>query len=138
MDLALAILITVVGASTPLLIAAPGEMAGERARGLTPGAPYLALLAGAFAGTAASLIFGFLTLSLTANQTATGLALTIFGPGFSALAGSSYSARPVTLMQPLFPADISAHPIARVVFGYSFPIYFAFIMVVAIWYFLHK
>jgi simple sugar transport system permease protein len=102
------------------------------------GNPYLALLCGAAAGMAASLIFGFLTLSLSANQTATGLALTIFGTGFSALAGSSYSARPVSLMQPLFPSDLSAHPIARVIVGYSFPVYFSFIMVVAIWYFLHK
>jgi len=102
------------------------------------GNPYLALLAGAFAGTAASLIFGFLTLSLSANQTATGLALTIFGTGFSALAGSSYSARPVTLMQPLLPAEIAGHPIAKVVFGYSFPVYFSFIMVFVIWFFLHR
>ena len=40
--------------------------------------------AGAFAGAATSLIFGFLTLSLSANQTATGLALTIFGTGLAA------------------------------------------------------
>ncbi|MBN9332571.1 ABC transporter permease [Devosia sp.] len=158
MELTLAIIITVVGASTPILIAALGELVVERSGVLNLGVegmmligaiagfvvqfhtgnPYLALLCGAAAGMAASLIFGFLTLSLSANQTATGLALTIFGTGFSALAGSSYSARPVSLMQPLFPSDLSAHPIARVIFGYSFPVYFSFIMVVAIWYFLHK
>jgi simple sugar transport system permease protein len=158
LDLILAIFITVVGASTPILIAALGELVVERAGVLNlgvegmmqigaisgfivqfyTGTPYLALLAGAVAGTAASLIFGFLTLSLSANQTATGLALTIFGTGLSALAGSSYSARPVTLMQPLFPEAIADHPIARVIFGYSFPVYFAFAMVFVIWYFLHK
>jgi simple sugar transport system permease protein len=142
MELTLAIIITVVGASTPILIAALGELVVERSGVLNLGVegmmligaiagfvvqfhtgnPYLALLCGAAAGMAASLIFGFLTLSLSANQTATGLALTIFGTGFSALAGSSYS----------------AHPIARVIVGYSFPVYFSFIMVVAIWYFLHK
>jgi simple sugar transport system permease protein len=158
MDLTLAILVTVVGAATPILIAALGELAVERAGVLNLGVegmmligaiagfvvqfhtgnPYLALLAGAAAGTAASLIFGFLVLSLSANQTATGLALTIFGTGFSALAGSSYSARPVTLMQPLLPAEITAHPLARVILGYPFPVYFAFAMVVAIWFFLHR
>ena len=158
MELTLAILITVVGASTPILIAALGELVVERSGVLNLGVegmmlvgaiagfvvqfhtgnPYLALLCGAAAGLASSLIFGFLTLSLSANQTATGLALTIFGTGFSALAGSSYSARPVALMQPLFPSDLATHPIARAVFGYSFPVYFSFIMVGVIWYFLHK
>jgi len=158
MELTLAILITVVGASTPILIAALGELVVERSGVLNLGVegmmlvgaiagfvvqfhtgnPYLALLCGAAAGLVSSLIFGFLTLSLSANQTATGLALTIFGTGFSALAGSSYSARPVALMQPLFPADLATHPIARAVFGYSFPVYFSFIMVGVIWYFLHK
>src|SRR3546814_16382030 len=140
MELTLAIIVTVVGASTPILIAALGELVVERSGVLNlcvegmmligaiagfvvqfhTGNPYLALLSGAAAGMAASLIFGFLTLSLSANQTATGLALTIFGTGFSALAGSSYSARPVTLQQPLLPAGIADHTIGKVLFGCSF------------------
>jgi Uncharacterized ABC-type transport system, permease component len=158
MDLTIAIIVTVVGAATPILLAALGELVVERSGVLNLGVegmmligaisgfvvqfhignPYLALLCGAGAGLAASLIFGFLTLSLSANQTATGLALTIFGTGFSALAGSSYSARPVQLMGDLFPAAIADHGIARVLFGYSFPVYLSFVMVVAVWYFLHK
>ena len=79
MDLILAILITVVGASTPILIAALGELVVERSGVLNLGVegmmligaiagfvvqfhtgnPYLALLAGAAAGLCASLIFGF-------------------------------------------------------------------------------
>lgn len=157
MDLTIAILVTVVGASTPILIAALGELVVERAGVLNLGVEgmmllgaiagfvvqfhtgnhYLALICGAAAGMAASLIFGFLTLSLSANQTATGLALTIFGTGFSALAGASYSARPVTLMSPIFP-DLAAHPVLRVFFGYSLPAYFALFMVFAIWFFLRK
>ena len=84
------------------------------------------------------MIFGFLTLSLSANQTATGLALTIFGTGFSALAGQGYSARPVTLLGPLFPAELASHPIWRVLFGYSALVYFSLGMVVAVWWFLKK
>ncbi|MET0439236.1 MAG: ABC transporter permease [Devosia sp.] len=157
MDLTIAILVTVVGASTPILIAALGELVVERSGVLNLGVEgmmllgaiagfvvqfhtgnhFLALICGAAAGMAASLIFGFLTLSLSANQTATGLALTIFGTGFSALAGASYSARPVTLMSPIFP-DLAAHPVLRVLFGYSFPAYFAIFMVFAIWFFLKK
>jgi ABC-type uncharacterized transport system permease subunit len=158
MDLTIAILITVVGASTPILIAALGELVVERSGVLNLGVEgmmllgaiagfvvqfhtgnhYLALLCGAAAGMASSLIFGFLTLSLSANQTATGLALTIFGTGFSALAGSSYSARPVALMPDLLPSFVADHPIWRVFLGYSFPAYFALFMVFAIWFFLHR
>jgi len=99
---------------------------------------YLAILMAAAAGIAASMIFGFLTLSLSANQTATGLALTIFGTGFSALAGQGYSAKPVTLLGPLFPAELATHPVWRVLFGYSALVYFSFAMVFAVWWFLKK
>ena len=157
-ELIIAIIVTVVGASTPILIAALGELVVERSGVLnlgvegmmlvgaitafvivfTTGNHYLAILLAAAAGVATSLIFGFLTLSLSANQTATGLALTIFGTGFSALAGQGYSARPVTLLGPLFPAELATHPIWRVLFGYSALVYFALVMVVAIWWFLKK
>lgn len=157
-DLLIAIIVTVVGASTPILIAAMGELVVEKSGVLNLGVEgmmligaivaflvtfltgyhYLAILLAAAAGMAASLIFGFLTLSLSANQTATGLALTIFGTGFSALAGQGYSARPVTLLGPLFPAELATHPIWRVLFGYSALVYFSFALVVAVWWFLKK
>ncbi len=157
-ELVIAIIVTVVGASTPILIAAMGELVVEKSGVLnlgvegmmlvgaitafvvlfTTGNHYLAILCAAAAGTASSMIFGFLTLSLSANQTATGLALTIFGTGFSALAGQGYSARPVTLLGPLFPAELATHPILRVVFGYSILVYFSFALVVAVWWFLKK
>ncbi len=157
-ELLIAIIVTVVGASTPILIAALGELVVEKAGVLNLGVEgmmlvgaitafiivfvtgnhYLAILLAAAAGVATSLIFGFLTLSLSANQTATGLALTIFGTGFSALAGQGYSAKPVTLLGPLFPAELATHPMLRVLFGYSALVYFALFMVVAIWYFLKR
>jgi general nucleoside transport system permease protein len=158
MDIYIAIIVTLVGAATPILIAALGELVVEKSGVLNLGVegmmlvgaiagfagqfytgnPYFALLCGAGAGAAASLIFGFLTLSLSANQTATGLALTIFGTGLSALAGAPFSARPIQLMRPLFPAELASDPFWRVIFGYSFPVYFSFIMVAAIWWFLHR
>lgn len=158
MDITIAIFITLVGAATPILLAALGELVVEKAGVLNLGVegmmlvgaiagfavqfytgnPYFALVCGALAGAATSLIFGFLTLSLSANQTATGLALTIFGNGFSALAGAPFSARPISLMQPLFPDALADHPVWRVVFGYAAPVYFSFFMVFAVWYFLKK
>lgn len=157
-ELLIAVIVTVVGASTPILIAAMGELVVEKSGVLnlgvegmmlvgaitafivlfTTGNHYLAILCAAGAGVASSMIFAFLTLSLSANQTATGLALTIFGTGFSALAGQGYSARPVTLLGPLFPAELASHPIWRVLFGYSALVYFSLALVVAVWWFLKK
>jgi general nucleoside transport system permease protein len=156
-ELIIAVIITVVGASTPILIAALGELVVERSGVLNLGVEgmmlvgaitafvivfytgnhYLAIVLAAAAGVATSLIFGFLTLSLSANQTATGLALTIFGTGMSALAGQGYSAKPVTLLGPLFPS-LAADPVWRVLFGYSALVYFALFMVFSIWWFLKK
>lgn len=157
-DLMIAIFITVVGASTPILIAAMGELVVEKSGVLnlgvegmmlvgaivafivvfTTGNHYLGIVLAAGAGVATSMIFAFLTLSLSANQTATGLALTIFGTGFSALAGQGYSARPVTLLGPLFPADLAEHPYWRVLFGYSALVYFSFALVIGVWWFLKR
>jgi ABC-type uncharacterized transport system permease subunit len=157
-DLLIAIIVTVVGASTPILLAALGELVVEKSGVLNLGVEgmmligaitgfvivfltgnhFLAILGAAAAGVATSLIFGFLTLSLSANQVATGLALTIFGTGLSALAGKGFSARPVTLMGPVFPPELATHPVWRVVFGYSILVYFAFAMVVVVWWFLSR
>ena len=58
--------------------------------GVTTGSATLAILFGALAGLVLALIFGLLTLNLRANQVATGLALTLFGLGLSALIGHSF------------------------------------------------
>lgn len=111
----LALLVATARAATPLIIAGLGELVTERSGVLNlglegmmligaaigfmaaaaSGNPFLGMLAAMLAGAAASLIFGFLTLSLMANQVATGLALTIFGVGFSALAGNGYQDVPL-------------------------------------------
>jgi ABC-type uncharacterized transport system permease subunit len=54
------------------------------------GSALLGVVAAFFAGMAMALIFAILTLTFLANQVATGLALTIFGTGLSALVGASY------------------------------------------------
>ena len=152
MDLTIAIAITLIGAATPILIAALGELVVEKSGVLNLGVegmmlvgaiagfagqfytgnPYFALFCGALAGLLVSMIFAVLTLSLSANQTATGLALTIFGTGLSALAGAPFSARPVQLMPPLFPDALADHPVLRVLFGYAAPVYFSLVMVAEI------
>ena len=54
------------------------------------GNPWLGFVAGMAAGAALAAIFGVLVIWLNTNQYATGLALSLFGAGFSAFAGIKY------------------------------------------------
>ncbi len=107
MDIVLTLLTIIMTAATPLLLAALGEMVTERAGVLNLGVegmmvmgavagfggayvtgnPWVGIVTSIFAGMLMSLLFGFLTLTLLANQVATGLALTLLGLGLSALIG---------------------------------------------------
>ena len=97
-------------ASTPLLLAAIGELVVERsgvlnlgvegmmiigavcgfAVGVDTGSPLLGYLGAAAAGAALAMVFALLTQFLLANQVASGLALTLFGLGLASLIGQSY------------------------------------------------
>jgi general nucleoside transport system permease protein len=111
MALLIPILAATIGAATPLVFAGLGELVAERsgmmnlgvegmmlvgaisafATASATGNAWLAIAAAVLASGALALIFGFLTLTLMANQVAAGLALTIFGVGVSAFLGRSYS-----------------------------------------------
>ncbi len=54
------------------------------------GNPWIGFLAGMAAGAVLATIFGWLVIWLNTNQYATGLALSLFGVGFSAFVGISY------------------------------------------------
>jgi simple sugar transport system permease protein len=157
-DLAIAILLTLAGASTPILLAALGELVVEKsgvlnlgiegmmlvgavvtvAVILSTGNHLLAIAVAAFAGMVAAMIFGFLTLSLSANQVATGLALTILGTGFSALFGAPFTGQPVPILRSPFPPELAADRFWRVLFGHSPLAYFSIAMVAGVWWFLQR
>lgn len=105
-----AILLTVVTAATPLLLAALGELVAERAGVLNLGVEGMmalgaacgyaaaslmdSTLLGAFAGAAAGMVlaglFALATIGLGANQVGSGLALTVLGLGLSGLVGAPF------------------------------------------------
>ena len=147
MDQAIVIsfILSVMTASTPLLLAATGELVTEKSGVLNlgvegmmlvgaivgfattvhTGSALLGVVAALLAGMAMSLIFAILTLTFLANQVATGLALTIFGTGLSALIGSSY-------------VGTAVEPLPRILFGLDTLVYFSLIAVFVVAWFLRR
>ena len=153
------IIIGISVASAPLIFAAIGELLVERSGVLNLGVEgmmivgalmgfvvqfhtesyFLAVLAGLFAGVVISSIFAFLTQFLLTNQVATGLALTLFGLGFSAFVGKGYTEESIQLIAAvdiLFLSDIPL--IGPLLFSFNPLVYLAFFMVYVVWYFLFK
>ena len=137
--------LSVMTASTPLLLAATGELVTEKSGVLNlgvegmmlvgaivgfattvhTGSSALGLLAALLAGMAMALIFAILTLTFLANQVATGLALTIFGTGLSALVGSSY-------------VGTAVEPLPAILFGLDGLVYLSLIVLFGVAWFLRR
>ena len=146
-------------AATPILLAAIGELVAERAGVLNlgvegmmitgavcgfvvavgTGSPWLGFIGAAIGGAFLALLFGILTQYLLSNQVATGLALTLFGLGLSALIGQGY----IGIKAPSFPdwhipilGDIPI--IGPIVFQHDPMVYVGLILVALTWWFLHR
>lgn len=120
-------------AATPILWAALGEMVVERAGVLNlgvegmmivgalagfaaahaTGSAGVGFLGAALAGAALSLVFSLLTQGLLANQVATGLALTLFGLGLTAMFGQPLEGVKAPPMRAdlVVPAGLAAVPL---------------------------
>jgi simple sugar transport system permease protein len=121
METVVAIVLATLGAGTPLVFAALGELVTEKSGVLNlgvegmmvmgavcgfvvaaeSGSLWLGVLAALLAGTATAGLFAVLTLSFQANQVAAGLAITIFGVGASAYLGLDYTSVALSGMQAL-------------------------------------
>ncbi|MEM9708243.1 MAG: ABC transporter permease [Pseudomonadota bacterium] len=144
-------------AATPILLAAIGEMVVEKAGVLNlgvegmmivgaisgfavaveTGSPWLGFLGAMVGATALAMVFAVLTQFLLSNQVATGLALTLFGLGLSALMGQGY----VGIKPPSVP-KVPAGPLADiptigpVIFGHDAIVYLSLLAVLGVWAFL--
>ncbi len=152
-----AIILTIITASTPLLLAAIGELVVERSGVLNlgiegmmvmgavcgfaaahvSGSAWLGVLAAIMGGVAMSLLFGFLTQTLITNQVATGLAITLLGLGLSGLIGSDFVGLPGVKLANVSIPWLSELPyVGRLVFGQDPLVYVSIGLTVAVAYLL--
>jgi simple sugar transport system permease protein len=116
-----------------------GAVTGYAATAIT-GNPWLGILASIVAGVLMSLIFAFLTITMLANQVATGLSLTIFGIGLSAYVGKPYTSAAVRASIDGLPIPgLASIPVIGPAFFMLTPLgYLAFIMFAVIGWFLYR
>ncbi|OUD10281.1 ABC transporter permease [Marivivens niveibacter] len=153
------ILAALMVASTPILLAAIGELVVERAgvlnlgvegmmivgavcgfiAGHNSGSMFMGFTGAALAGAAVSLIFAVLTQYLLTNQVATGLGLTMFGLGLSSLIGQS-AVGTTDLSLPKLPIPLlSDIPfIGPILFQHDAIVYLSIGIVAGVWYFLSR
>lgn len=152
------ILAAMLAAATPLLFAALGELVVEKSGVLNLGVEGMMLVGavcgfavtvktgsstagfvvGAAAGAGTAALFGVLTLLLLANQVATGLALTLFGVGLSALIGQGFVGMPIADVPELYIPGLTDIPIiGKALFGQDALVYLALAMVPAVHWFLY-
>jgi ABC-type uncharacterized transport system permease subunit len=150
--------LTIMGAATPLVFAALGELVTERSGVLNLGIEgmmlmgavaafgatvltgngYLGVLIGGLAGMCVALLHGFLTLSLLTNQVATGLAITLFGVGLSALLGIEFVGTTVEPLANLPIPLLSQIPfIGSVLFDHNLLIYLSIALVFGLHFFIY-
>ncbi len=153
-----AIFVSTVIAATPLIYAALGELVVERSGVLNlgvegmmligavtgfavahaSGSLFLGYIAAIVASTALSLLFAFLTLTMQANQVATGLALTLFGIGLSAFAGRSFAGLPIDGVEPVSIPFLSTLPVAGALFRFDWLVYGSIALYFGVDYFLRR
>jgi simple sugar transport system permease protein len=155
----LSIILTIITASTPLLLAAIGELVVERSgvlnlgvegmmavgavsgfgAALLTGSPVIGAVVAVAAGALLSLLFGFLTLTMVSNQVATGLALTLLGLGLAGLMGESFVGQPGVQMEKIIIPGLTAIPfIGPILFGQDPLVYVSLVIVAATSYVLFR
>jgi ABC-type uncharacterized transport system permease subunit len=154
-----AIVVSVLAASTPLLIAATGELVTERSGvlnlgvegmmimgaacgfggALLTGSTIIGAICGIVAGTLLSLVFAAMTLGLAVNQVAAGLALTILGIGLSGLIGAGFVGERIAPAPHLYIPGLTDLPVVgRILFGEDAFVYLSLLLIAGVWWFLYR
>ena len=155
-----AVILTIITASTPLLLAATGELVTERsgvlnlgvegmmimgavcsfAAAYTTGSALLGILVGLYAGVATSMLFAFLTQTLMTSQVATGLSLTLLGLGLSGLIGEGFTGLPGEKLESILdiPLLTDIPFIGPILFGQDILVYISLALIAAVSYVLFR
>ncbi len=157
MDTAVQLVLLTVAAGTPLVYAALGELVAEKTGVLNlgvegmmlvgavvafivaarSGAPWLGVVAGIAAGAALALVFAVVTLTLQANQVASGLALSLFGVGLSAFVGLDYVSVVIEPIKPLHVPLLADLPfVGALLFTWNPLVYLSLALFAAVQWFL--
>ena len=158
-DALVGIILATLGAGTPLVFAALGELITEKSGVLNlgvegmmlvgavcgfavaadSGSLWLGVVTAMTAGAFMALLFGILTLTFQANQVAAGLALTIFGVGLSAYIGLQYTSVALPGLQAVHIPLLSSIPLlGPTIFSLDPLMYLSFALLAAITYFLYR
>jgi simple sugar transport system permease protein len=154
-----AVILTIITASTPLLLAAMGELVTERsgvlnlgvegmmimgavcgfAAAYTTGSALVGVGAGLAGGVFMSLLFAFLTQTLMASQVATGLSLTLLGLGLSGLIGEGFTGLPGVKLSAIDIPVLTDLPfVGPILFGQDILVYFSLVLVAVVGYVLFR
>ncbi|KKL73286.1 hypothetical protein LCGC14_2076440, partial [marine sediment metagenome] len=146
-------------AATPILLAALGELVVEKsgvlnlgvegmmitgaicgfAIAVESGSPVLGFAGAAVGGAIMALLFGVLTQILLSNQVATGLALTLFGLGISALLGQGYiGVKPPRTVALEFGGLSDLGVLGPILFNHDWVVYLSIALAIAVGWFLNR
>jgi general nucleoside transport system permease protein len=146
-------------AGTPLIYAALGELVTEKSGVLNLGIEGMMLVgaitsfiaassthnvwigvgAGMVAAAGLSLIFGFVAITLQANQVAAGLALAIFGTGLSSLLGKGYTGTSLVVEPSVIASAVAKIPVVGTLLVQLHPlVYLSWALFGAVSYFLYR
>ncbi len=154
------VLAAAITAGTPLLYASLGEILTERTgimnlglEGMmlvgavmsflvcvNTGNHWLGLFAGMIMGGMVAMIHAFLCITLKANQVVSGLALTIFGTGFSGFLGKSLIGVPApqTFSKIAIPVLSDIPFLGPILFNQDILVYFTYLLVPILWIFIYR
>lgn len=159
MDILQALILTIITASTPLMLTALGELVVERSGVLNlgvegmmlmgavcgfaaaniSGSAYVGVIAAIAAGMALSFLFAVLTQIFVANQVASGLALTLLGIGLSGMIGENFVGIPgVRLEKLVFPILSEIPFLGKILFAQDLVVYLSFLLAAFVSYVLFR
>lgn len=116
-----------------------GAITGYMAAQLT-GSLWVAVLVAMACGALLAALHAFLTVTLRASQVVSGLAMTIFGTGFSAFLGTEYvgTVTRVSFHAIPIPGLAGIPVLGPMLFNQNVLVYLGYLLVPAIWFFLYR